>query len=192
MVSGIFSGFVALVILLTALIAWRFARITLDERAVRAAGGEGAQPSVKLPQPHTRALSRHLPLTIVAVLVSVAYSWFAAGTKPFTLGANLASAIAFVPMAAAAFFSFRRMRQARRLGGEFRGRQEAYEALEPWLLVVGLLILWELVTYFAGFGGHREEFPTLSVLYNIAASLRPTKAVLFLLWLGLGWVLFRP
>ncbi len=192
MVSGIFSGLIALVVLLIALIALRFARIMLNQRVVRGAGAKGAQLSVKSPQPSMSALSHHLPLSIFAVFASVAYSWIAAGTKPFTWGADLLCAIAFAPMAAAAFVRFRRMREARRHDGEFRGLQEPYQALEPWLLVVGLLILWELVTYFAGFGGHREEFPTLSVLYNSAASLRPTKAILFLLWLCLGWGLFRP
>ena len=192
MVSDIFSGLITLVVLLMALTALRFARIMLNQRVVRGAGAKGAQLSVKLARPRTSALSRHLPLSVFVVLASVVYSWIAAGTEPFTWGADLLCAIAFVPMAAAAFVSFRRMRHASRVGGEFRGLQEPYQAQEPWLLVVGLLILWELVTYFAGFGGHREEFPTLSVLYNSAAVLRPTKAILFLLWLGLGWVLFRP
>ena len=192
MVSGIFSGLITLVVLLMALIALRFARIMLNQRVVRGAGAKGDQLSVKLSRRRTSAFSHHLTLSVFAVLASVAYSWIAAGTTPFTWGADLLCAVAFVPMAVAAFVSFRRMRQARRHGGEFRALGEPYQALEPWLLVVGLLILWELVTYFAGFGGHRDEFPTLSVLYNSAASLRPTKAVLFLLWLGLGWVLFRP
>lgn len=62
--------------------------------------------------------------------------------------------------------------------------------LWPWVLSIGALCCWELVTYVAGFS-HRHAFPTLSSLADIGFRWRAVKAVSFAVWLALGWGLMR-
>lgn len=137
-------------------------------------------------------ISKNPLISSAVIIASAAFSWIAAGTKPFTFGSDLVCTIAFAPMAGLALSKFKSMRRSGEQGKESLEKARPKEVLEPWILAVGLVIFWELVTYFAGFGGLRHEFPTLSVIDNYVSSFKASKAAIFFLWLALGWSLFKP
>jgi len=58
----------------------------------------------------------------------------------------------------------------------------------PWLVLVVVCAAWELVSYEFG---PRIDHPTLSSLYDSAATVRALKGAMFFGWLGLGAVLVR-
>ena len=60
-----------------------------------------------------------------------------------------------------------------------------------WGAVTAVAVLLELATYVAGQLATRHAFPTLSSLYDAAARARPAKALVAVVWLALGWALFR-
>ena len=64
-------------------------------------------------------------------------------------------------------------------------------SLAAWGAVTAVAVLFELATYVAGELATRHAFPTLSSLYDAAAQARPAKALVAVVWLVLGWVLFR-
>ncbi len=188
--SAINGGLVAIGVLAAVTVFVRLLRISLS---LKRTGPSGAT------QIDTLGGSRRFAffppknrLVVLFVMVSAAYSWLASGTQPFTVGSGLVCAIAFAPMAWLAWSRILAMRKAARSTMNAGMDAHLREMLEPWLLAIAFLIFWELVTYFAGFGGHRNEFPTLSVIDNYVSSLRPSKAVVFFLWLVLGWAMFRP
>jgi hypothetical protein len=53
-----------------------------------------------------------------------------------------------------------------------------------------VLIGFEVGTYLGG-QSDRRGVPTISSLYDSAASSHPAKAALVVAWLALGWMLFR-
>jgi hypothetical protein len=57
-----------------------------------------------------------------------------------------------------------------------------------WLGVVVLAVGWELVAYFSS---PRHDHPTLSVMADAVMSVHAGRAMMFLLWLTLGWALVR-
>lgn len=127
-------------------------------------------------------------VVVVAALVLVAgYSYVASGTKPFTSGADAVTAAPFAAAAAIGLRSFLRRRgsQNHATGGGRRGQ------LLPWVVSVGALLTWELVTYVAGFPAGRHAFPTISSLADEAFRSRGAKAAAFAGWLGLGWGVVR-
>lgn len=93
-----------------------------------------------------------------------------------------------VAVPAAGAFRSRPLRSPRRFGGAPAGGRPTVVA---WLAVAALIVALELVTLFAGASGARHAFPTVSSLYDAAARARAAKALLAVVWLGLGWSLFR-
>jgi hypothetical protein len=130
-------------------------------------------------------------VVIAAVVVAAGYSWFAAGTKPFTVAADTVTAIAFAAMAAVMARSLRSGERAESSGAPAPSGHASEAAsrsrLFPWAAAVAALIAWELVTYFVN---NRQGFPTLSSLYDLAARWQSVKAVVFFCWLSLGGALF--
>ncbi len=57
-----------------------------------------------------------------------------------------------------------------------------------WLGVVVVTVGWELLAYFSS---PREDHPTLSVIADEIMSVHPGRALLFVLWLALGWLFVR-
>ncbi|MHB1584627.1 MAG: hypothetical protein ACYC0E_12845, partial [Acidimicrobiales bacterium] len=120
---------------------------------------------------------------LVGLALGVADAGWVATTTPFTAGADTAVAAGFALMAAVAVATLRR-----RHGGV---RQPAPTgALWPWVAVLGLLVGLELVAYLVG-GSDRHAWPTLSALYDAAATHEWAKGVFAVLWLAMGWGLFR-
>ena len=52
--------------------------------------------------------------------------------------------------------------------------------------MVALAVGWELVALFSS---PREEHPTLSTITDEIMSVHPGRALVFALWLALGWLL---
>jgi hypothetical protein len=132
------------------------------------------------------------PLVVAVVLAAVGYSFLAASTTPFTWDADLVVAIAFLPVAGVMAQSLHRRRAVRDEEGILvHAHRRADERLWPWVVAITAICLWELIVYFAGWGGHRSEFPTGSVIYDDLSAYLPVKALLFFAWLVLGWRLVR-
>lgn len=125
----------------------------------------------------------------VVVAVAAAYAYVAAGTTPFTAGADALTAVAFVPLGGVMVVSLarRRRRGLARLPAELAPGG----AVVPWVGALAALVLWELATYAAGFAAGRHAFPTVSSLADQAFRWRGAKAALFALWLAMGWGLVR-
>jgi hypothetical protein len=111
----------------------------------------------------------------VAVAV---YSWVAAGLRPFTTGEEIMVAIPALVVFAAAWKPTREPPAVR--------WSRASVAL--WLGLVVVTVGWELLAYFSS---PREDHPTLSVIADEIMSVHPGRALLFLLWLTLGWLFVR-
>jgi hypothetical protein len=147
---------------------------------------------MSLPRPEDllahRGVARPL-LAAAAVALAGAYCYVAAGTTPFTEGADLVTAVPFLPVGAVMARSWVR----RRRRGEARLAAEVAPGgdVRPWVLVIGALVVWELATYAAGFEGGRHAWPTVSSLADEAFRWRGAKAALFGAWLAAGWALVR-
>jgi hypothetical protein len=111
------------------------------------------------------------------------YSYLAAGTTPFTAGADLVTAVPFAAVGAVLVAGLVRRRPS---------VAAARRRLWPWAAVLGALALWEVATYAAGVSLGRHAFPTLSSLYDEAVRVRSAKALCFAAWLALGFGLVRP
>lgn len=112
-----------------------------------------------------------------AVVLGAAYSYLAAGTKPFTTGADVLTAVPFGVLAAVLVAGWRH-----RLSPALSSRARMW----PWAAVLGVLAAWELCTYAAGLAFGRHAFPTMSSLYDGVAGVRVLKALCFAGWLALG------
>jgi hypothetical protein len=121
---------------------------------------------------------------ILGIAAGAADAGWVATTTPFTTGADAAVAVGFALVALVAGSTLRRRRRLER-PAEPAGR------LWPWMGVIGMLVVLELVAYVAGNDGHRHAWPTLSSLYDAAAADRWAKGGFAGLWLALGWGLFR-
>jgi hypothetical protein len=115
---------------------------------------------------------------LVVVAIGV-YAWVAAALHPFTLGEEIMVA---VPAIIVLLGACRPMRRT----GSGESRRSSRGSVAVWLLLVGLAIGWELHSYFSS---PREQHPTLSVIADEVMSVHPGRALLFLGWLALGWVL---
>ena len=133
----------------------------------------------------------------------VLYSWMAAITRPFTVPADVVTAL---PVAAGFALGLRATVARRALLArralvadeasldvpEARAGAGARRSMWPWVAALSLLGAWELAVYVAGLGHGRHAFPTLSSLYDEVTRWRAVKAALFAAWLALGWGLTRP
>ena len=156
---------------------------------------------------HWNRVSSHR-CAIGAVWVAVvAYAALASLTHPFTWPADLVTA---VPIAVVGVAISRRTvgRPSIYSGGstsdeasrddiEEGSRVEGGSALKSrakplgnwwmtWLILVIAVLSWEVYSYA---GSPRYEHPTLSVLMNAVDATVPGKALVFALWLALGWFL---
>lgn len=112
--------------------------------------------------------------------VVAAYSWIAAGLRPFTLGEEVLVAVPGLVCLAAAIWTGTTHTDA----GDATRRGSA----AIWLLLVVAAVGWELTAYFSS---PRSAHPTLSVIADNIMSVQPGRALVFALWLALGWVLVR-
>ena len=108
------------------------------------------------------------------------YSWFAAGTEPFTISALL---IVLVP--AAALFVIAYVRPPKRIPPPERLHLTGFSY---WAISVGALFEWEASAFK---DGAPSWHPALTTLIDPVLGTRPVKAAGILIWLLAGWALVR-
>ena len=121
----------------------------------------------------------------VGIVVLAAYCYVVSASRPFTSAADAALSVGFAGVGAVGLGTVLRRRTAR------LDRRRRPGALWLWLAVVSLVAGWELVTYFAGFGGHRRAWPTISSLTDIAFRYQAAKGAAVAVWIALGLALVR-
>ena len=109
---------------------------------------------------------------------AAAYSWVAAGLRPFTWPALVSVAIAGI-VAITLGTRHRRPSKSRAHDGR--------RAL-TWVILCALLAGWELAAYVQS---PRADHPTLSVLADQLLDWRPARALAFLAWMAVGTDLAR-
>ena len=126
-----------------------------------------------------------------ALVATAAYSWWAAGTTPFTVAADVATAI---PLGVLVALALAQWRAPRRGGAPARPLRRldppgtATGAAWPLPSVLLAALAFELYNFFSA---PRSAHPTVSSLYDSAAGTHAWKALFFLAWLALGWDLLR-
>ena len=126
-------------------------------------------------------MSRQL---LVAILVA-GYSWLATGLRAFTIPIDVAVGI---PVVIVLDSSWRRSR----LGGVPPALQHRppRRGVAGWAALTAALTAWELAAYKSS---PRRAHPTLSSISDNITSGHPARALVFALWLLLGWGFFlRP
>jgi hypothetical protein len=128
---------------------------------------------------------RRLDTRAVAGLIGAAlvYSWFAGGYRPFTLPMEIAVSIPIVVALVLALW-----RRAPRTvdAGPTRTWRIGYAI---WAGLFALAAAWELIAYFSL---PRYDHPTLSIITDSIMSTHRGRALIFALWLALGWLFFAP
>jgi hypothetical protein len=120
-----------------------------------------------------------------ALIGALLYSWVAASFRPFTLAENLAVALPVVAVLVGVARSWHGSQsRAKTDPGQARPRRIAGAV---WISLVTLLVAWELIAYVSS---PRDDHPTLSSIADEIMSAHPGRALMFALWLALGWGLF--
>ena len=133
---------------------------------------------------HTGAMQRarsynHSQWFVALVVIAAAvYSWIAAGFRPFTVTEEIMVAIPALAVFAVAWRPSRAPATV----------QWSRASITCWLGLVALAVGWELLAYFST---PRHDHPTLSVIADEIMSVHAGRALMFLLWLALGWLLVR-
>ena len=136
---------------------------------------------------------------VTAIVAAVAYALLASFTRPFTLPADIVTA---VPLVAGAVAVGWRIRQTARVGtpeavgagaastnlGKTAWPAEWGRRWIAWVIVSVAAGCWELYCYVSS---PRSAHPTFSSLLDTVDATRPGKIVVFALWLALGWFLAR-
>jgi hypothetical protein len=117
---------------------------------------------------------------VAGLVGAAAYAGLLASTRPFTVEADVVTAVALVAAASAVVV---------RLAGD-RSVPDGigWRPYLPWLVMAAAVVAWELACFF---GGARPSHPTLSSIYDIVARSEAAKAAVVLAWVGLGWALVR-
>jgi hypothetical protein len=119
-----------------------------------------------------------LPFAIVVA----GYSWWATGLRPFTLPIEVAVGI---PVLILLVLSWHRSRLGA-VPAELQ-RRPPWSGLVAWGVLFGALVAWELAAYVAS---PRHAHPTLSSITDSITSAHPARALVFALWVLLGFTLF--
>ncbi len=123
----------------------------------------------------------------VVVLATAAYAWFAAGTTPFTVPADVVTGVPLVLVAAV--YVLQRIRPGtwpwHRLDAD---HPPAGGTAVPWIALVVLLVGSELASFVAG---PRATHPTVSSLTDTLFRWQAAKAVVYFGWLSLCWYFVR-
>jgi hypothetical protein len=135
-------------------------------------------------------LGRRWPAAAAAVGVGLGYALLASFTRPFTWGADVATAVplvlAVVVTARTTSGAGRRSKERRPAVGENQVVLQRARAGIVWVVPVLAVTGWELYCY-----GNlpRATHPTLSSLIDMLDATRTGKIVAFASWLVLGWFL---
>lgn len=151
-------------------------------------------------------------------LVALGFAWVMGGSRPFTVAADAETALAFVGVIGTALVAnvWADRRRLQTVGGAGACRDPAAGGPEahpgagdssrpaatstatgarprawPWAVLLAAVLVWELVCYFAGFGGQRAAFPTISSFETALGRWQAGRAAVVAAWMALGWRLVR-
>jgi hypothetical protein len=142
---------------------------------------------------HPQPMPSHRWLVVTAVTGGAAVlAAGAAVTHPFTLGADMVTAIPIVIGLLVLGLRRRRGQTPPVVGATGQGQTHPDLARRwslVWLGLFAAVAAWEVYTYL---GSPRAAHPTLSVLLDLLDTTWSGKFVAFSLWLVLGWYLVVP
>jgi len=130
----------------------------------------------------------HASRVALVVPAAAAYAWVAAGQQPFTLAQEMMVAL---PALAVLVVALSRPSWS---GPSWSGPSWSGGAgtkrgsTVPWVVLFVMGAAWELIAFFAS---PRADRPTLSSFADDAMGTHAGRAVMFLLWLALGWSLVK-
>lgn len=123
---------------------------------------------------------RHVLARTLLAVVAALYAWVATGVAPFTLPAYAMIAIASLVVVVLYVRG-----ETSRVDLAVRGAAPlAPSSVAPWLVVLVLAVALEGLGL--ALGGRSKQVPTLSTTLDHLLVTHPLRAVLFLLWLGVG------
>ena len=135
---------------------------------------------------------------IAALIAACGLAVVASFTHPFTLSADVVTAIPLAAMLVAQIVGAVRTRGGRRIAisGRPSEQQPATSAVEslpfrrfiPWVAMFVVVVAFELLVFFEQ---PRQAHPTLSSLSDDLTRWQAGKAALFIAWLALGWLFLR-
>jgi hypothetical protein len=126
---------------------------------------------------------------VVAIVSAVGLAVATSFTRPFTLPADVVTAIPLAGLPVAETVRIVRIRSARfpRAEGPVARSLAPWTTLVSWIVLSGVVIGFEVFNYLSL---PRHAHPTLSSLCDELSSSHAGKAALFLAWLALGALLF--
>lgn len=129
---------------------------------------------------------------LAGLAAALAYAVVASFTRPFTVPADIVTALALAAGAGALAATLRVSRPTPPPAASSRAGHDAPPERARWWPAWAALVLavvgFELYTYL---GAPRPAYPTLSSLIDMLDATRPGKVVAFSAWLALGWCLVR-
>jgi hypothetical protein len=142
-------------------------------------------------------MTRRTLVTGCALAAACGFSAIASFAKPFTLFADVVTAIPIYLMLVAQIVVSIVARRRRasvasngasvsRDGERDTGSRRGFRPFVPWVVAFAVVIGFELSTFFQL---PRQAHPTLSALSDDLTRWQGGQAILFLAWLGLGWLL---
>ena len=123
---------------------------------------------------------------------ALGYSFGAAATTPFTVAADVMTALPIIVLGVAAVWRWpwrpvvRRPAAASGSAGSAGSARHPYRA---WVVLAAAIVVWELVDYAAR--GSRGAHPTLSSMADALDRFYVLKAALFFGWLSFGALVVR-
>jgi hypothetical protein len=118
-------------------------------------------------------------MATIASIGALLYSWVAAGRRPFTTAQAVMVVIPALALLLGALLQPSRPAP----------RVDARASLAVWVALAAVALAWQLLAYF---DSPRRDHPTLSSLADDVMRDRPGRALMFLVWLALGWCILRP
>jgi hypothetical protein len=120
---------------------------------------------------------------LAAIWVAVAgYSWLTTQLRPFTVPVYIAVGVPALVLLGLWVY---RSRSGRALAD--REARPPTSSLAIWAALIGALAAWELAAYVSS---PRHAHPTLSSIFDYITGSHPTRAVVFGIWIFLGWQIF--
>jgi hypothetical protein len=109
-------------------------------------------------------------------------------TKPFTFGANLLTSVALVVMLIAQVLVEIRRRRVPPVSDTDEPSGGASRGFRRYVWWVAILVAFTALEVFAYTGHPRRDYPTFSSLSDDVSASHVGRAVLFVAWIGLGWL----
>ncbi len=128
------------------------------------------------------------PVIAAVVVLACGLAVVVSFTHPFTLRADIVTAIPLAAMLVAQVVFAIRSRRRLAVPGGGSGESPRFRRFIPWLAVFALLTAFELLVFFEQ---PRQSHPTLSSLSDDLTRWHAGKAALFLAWLLLGYLFLR-